>query len=80
MSIDEIREKLILIIERGSDIPNISPNMDLILDLGLDSIGYYILIENVEKEFSVKFSGQDIFTDVTTIEALSYKIRNLMND
>ncbi len=80
MSIDEIREKLIMIIERGSDIPDIRPDMDLILDIGLDSIGYYILIETVEKEFSVKFSGQNIFTDVTTIEALSCKIRNLMND
>jgi acyl carrier protein len=80
LSIDEIREKLIMIIERGSDIPDIRPDMDLILDIGLDSIGYYILIETVEKEFSVKFSGQNIFTDVTTIEALSCKIRNLMND
>ncbi|WP_026507904.1 acyl carrier protein [Butyrivibrio sp. MC2013] len=80
MSIDEIREKLILIIERGSGKAGIRPDMDLILDLGLDSIGYFILLENVEREFSVKFSNQDIFTDVTTVEELSCKIRDLMND
>ncbi len=61
-------------------MPNIRPDMDLILDIGLDSIGYVILIETAEKEFSVKFSSQDIFTDVTTVEALSLKIWNLMND
>lgn len=61
-------------------MPNIRPDMDLILDIGLDSIGYFILIETAEKEFSVKFSSQDIFTDVTTVEALSLKIWNLMND
>ena len=80
MSLDEIKEKLIMIIERGSGMPNIRPDMDLILDIGLDSIGYVILIETAEKEFSVKFSSQDIFTDVTTVEALSLKIWNLMND
>ena len=80
MSLDEIKEKLIMIIERGSGMPNIRPDMDLILDIGLDSIGYFILIETAEKEFSVKFSSQDIFTDVTTVEALSLKIWNLMND
>lgn len=80
MNIDEIREKLILIIKRGSGIPDIKPNMDLILDIGLDSIGYFILIDTVEKEFLVKFSSQDIFTDAMTVEALSLKIRDLMND
>ncbi len=47
------------IIKKHSDVPKITPNMDLKRDLGLDSLTIYMIIYEIENHYSIQMPDND---------------------
>lgn len=54
----------------------IKPDMDLILDLNIDSLDMVLIISDIEEEFGISIENEDI-SGIRTIEDIEKKIMEL---
>jgi acyl carrier protein len=78
MTVDEIEQKVKATIadELSLDIKQIRKDMHLIDDLGIDSLGYYNLIMQLEDQFNINISDKD-FEGVQTVRDSIKRIERL---
>lgn len=74
-------EKIIEIIREeidsfGDKDVEITEDMNLASDLNIDSLDMFLVIDHIENEFKVKFTGEDLY-DIRTILDIEKKITEI---
>lgn len=75
-----LREHLRAFLESRFGFPPIADDTGFVVDLGMDSMSFVVMILVVEKEFEVQFPDTGIFEQSETFRSFSQKLVSLIHE
>lgn len=76
---ETIIEQVIKIVEETLDASEVTPDTMMQDDLGITSLGFYELLNNLEVEFGIKIP-EKILSNVETVEDIANEVSRIMGN